>query len=134
MVKYDNDLWLIKAVGLAIAALGIILLMLSITTVALALLRVAPTTATTFTYTSVAQVILALVMSLSMIACGAELAHPEPLIVGGLDTLRLNWAALFGFMIVTWLAGFWLLPVLGGLSLVILLLLVVIRPSVIRIS
>ncbi len=134
MVKYDNDLRLIKAVGLAIAAFGIILLILSTTTVALALLRMTPTTTATYTYTSVVQVILALVMSFTMIACGAQLAHPEPLIVGGLETLRLNWAALFGFMIVTWLAGFWLIPVLGGLSLVILLLLVVIRPSVIRLS
>lgn len=134
MIRYDNDLKFIKAVGLAIAVLGVILLLLSITIGALALLRVTPAGFGTFTYTTIAQGVLALIMSFSMVACGAELAHPDPLLASGREALRLNWAALFGFMTVTWLAGFWLIPALGVLSLVIMLLLVTVRASIIRIS
>ncbi|GEM_PF-2506211 len=134
MAQYENDLRFIKAVGLAIAVLGAILLILSIAMGLLAVLRVTPNGFNTFTYTTIAQGILALIMSFSMIACGAELAHPDLLIDSGRETLRLNWAALFGFMVVTWLAGFWLMPALGGLSIVIMLLLITIRGSVIRVS
>ena len=134
MIRYDNDLRFVKAVGLAIAAIGAILLILSIAIGILSVLRVTPTGFDTFTFATIAQGILALVMSFSMVACGAELAHPDPLLASGRETLRLNWAALFGFMTVTWLVGFWLIPALGVLSLVIMLLLVTIRAAVIRIS
>ncbi len=138
MVPYTKDLSLIKAVGIAVSLIGVILLMLTLTSAVLALLTVKPTLTPTSTatpaYLGIVQFILAFGMSFSMIACGAELSHPEPLISGGLETLRLNWAALFGFMIAGWLLGFWLQPILGGLSIVIILLLLLIRPAVIRLS
>ena len=90
MIRYDNDLKFIKAVGLAIAALGVMLLLLSITIGALALLRVTPAGFGTFTYTTIAQGVLALIMSFSMVACGAELAHPDQLLASGREALRLN--------------------------------------------
>ena len=138
MVPYTKDLSLIKAVGVAISLIGIMLLMFTLASAILALLTVrptvTPTSPVTQTYLGIVQFILAFGMSFSMIACGAQLSHPEPLISDGLETLRLNWAALFGLMVAGWLLGFWLLPVLGGLSLVIILLLLLIRPAVIRLS
>ena len=131
-MQYENDIRFIKAVGLAISALGIMLLLITLAIGILALLRVTPSGFATFTYASIASGILALIMSFSMIACGAQLAHPDPVIDTGRENLRLNWAALFGFMTITWLAGFWLIPALGVLSLIIMLLLLTVRTSIIR--
>jgi len=134
MVEYDKDIRIIKAVGLIIAGLGIVLLMLTLTTVVLGVLNVLPTTAGSYTVNVAAQLILAFIMALTMIGCGTELSRPEPLIASSVESLRLNWVALFGVMFVTWIAGFWLRPELGSLSLIVLVLLLMIRTQIIRIS
>lgn len=134
MVEDDKDIRFIKAVGLIIAGLGIVLMMLTLTTGVLGVLNVLPATAGSYTVDVAAQLILAFIMSLAMTSCGAELAHPQPLIASSVESLRLNWSALFGVMFITWIAGFWLRPELGSLSLIVLVLLLMIRAQVIRIS
>ncbi len=134
MAGYDSDIKLIRTVGHVIVGIGIALMLFTIIIGAVGVLSAQTIKTSSYTLTSLAQLVLGFGMGISMIGCGTQMAQPGPLVGSAVESMRLSWAALFGAMFITWLLGFWLQPVLGALSLLVLLLLILIRAAVVRIS
>jgi hypothetical protein len=130
---HDRDIKSIRFVGTLAFGLGVLLLLLTFLAVLLALF--AGITATLAGLERGAgTAALGLVMSSSLMGCGAQLQRAGRLTSIDIENIRLIWTGLFLAMLICGIASIWLVPPLVGLCGLILFALIMVRSAVIRLS
>ena len=129
-MQFDRDKQAVRFVGALAATIGGLLLTLTMLGTLFALLNyhganVARGAATFF---------LALIMSSTLMGCGAQMSSLKLHAGSDSDQLRLLWSALFVMMILCLIGSVYLLQPLVGLAGLMLIALVAIRRSVIRLT
>jgi hypothetical protein len=130
---HNRDIQSIRLVGTLAFGLGVVLLPLTFLAIVLALFSGITATLGGLAKGAAAGA-LGLVMSSSMMGCGAHLQRVGRLTSVDIENVRLIWTALFIVMLIGGVASFWLAPPLVGLSALVLVALLAVRSAVIRLS
>ena len=128
----DREIRNIKLVGSLIFGLGFGLTVITLVAAAIVLLAFSRNILSIYSPQATAQLALALVTGLSMVACGSQLSRVKPPVIKDPDGVRLNWTALVIALTLSSVASFFTLPVLANVTLVSLVLLILIRSAIIR--
>jgi hypothetical protein len=130
---HDRDIQQVRIIGTLIAGIGLILMLLTGLTTLFVLFGGAAATAGNGIVRGGLTILLAFIMSFSLISCGAEIQRVK-LSTANIENLRLVWTALIILMALSLGAGLWLAQPLAFLAALVLLTLFSIRGAIIRLT